>query len=329
MDSLEKIEVPISKLTCDHCLDEITGERAKVHVPFHATSVTVQGGEDFEPLTVTLDVRRISWRKQSASRYAATALVTVFCPCCERARDIQPYLEAPSILLTDLGTCRTCKGALELEEEEINYLDSGSGRWEVDVRANLVCRTCSINEAREAHIPIKSWDQFRQAANLQVSLTDSPSWTLTATRAEPVFISYSHKDARWLTRLQVHLKPLERLGTITLWDDTVLKPGANWREEIQQGLESAKAAILLISADFLASDFISNNELPPLLASASSRGVIILPIIVSPCRFAETKVLSQFQAVNPPSQPLSTMSRAKQEAIFVEVSKAIENACES
>jgi hypothetical protein len=326
MDSLKTIEVPISGLTCDECLDEMNHARAQVHVPFHATSVLVPGEEDLEPLTVTLDVRKISWRKQSAGRYAATALVTVFCPCCEKARDIQPYLEAPSILLTDIGKCRTCKRGLELEEEEINYQDAGSGHWEVDVRANLVCRACSVSEAREVRIPLESWDQFRQAGNLEVSLTDSPSWAEAAGPAKQVFISYSHKDSRWLERLQVHLKPLERLAAITRWDDTVIQPGANWQEEIRRGLEAAKVAVLLISADFLASDFINNNELPPLLASAKSKGVIILPVIVGPCRFAETKILSQFQAVNPPSQPLSALTKARQEAVFVKVAEAIEGA---
>jgi TIR domain len=329
MDSLNKIELPISELTCDDCRDEVTDERARIHVPFHATSVVVQGDDDLEPLTVTLDVSKISWRKQSAGRYVATATVTVSCPCCEKARDIQPYLEAPSILITNIGKCRTCKGNLEIEEEEINYLDSGSGHWKVDVRADLICRTCSTHEAREIYVPVKSWDEFGQAKELKVSLTDSPSRMEAATRAKQVFISYSHNDDRWLARLQVHLKPLERHGVIIRWDDTLIKPGTNWREEIQRGLESAKAAILLVSADFLASDFINNNELPPLLASAKFNGVIILPIIVSPCRFAETKALSQFQAVNPPSQPLSTMTKAKQEAVFVEVTKAVEKAFES
>lgn len=329
MDSLDKIEVLLSALTCGDCLNEMNHEREDILLPFHITKVIVQGDEDLEPLTVALDVRKISWRKESATRYIATALVTVFCPCCEKARDIQPYLEAPFVLLTDIGKCRTCKGSLELEKEEIDYADSGSGHWEVNVRADLVCRICSKNEPKELHIPVKSWDKFRQTGNLEVSFTDLTWRAETTVRTGKVFISYSHKDARWLERLRVHLKPLERLGAIKSWDDTIIKPGAKWREEILRGLESARVAILLISPDFLASDFINNNELPPLLASAKSHGVVILPVIVSPCRFAETKSLSQFQAVNSPSQPLSMLTRAKQEAIFVEVSKAVENAVES
>jgi len=144
-----------------------------------------------------------------------------------------------------------------------------------------------------------------------------------------IFISYSHKDKRWLERLKVHLKPLTQQKNVVLWDDTLIKPGAKWREEIKKGLTSTKVAILLVSADFLASDFITTRELPSLLAAAESEGAVILPVIVSPCRFKETESLSQFQAVNLPSQPLSAMTRDRQEAIFVKLAEAVEDTFKS
>jgi Mg-chelatase subunit ChlD len=141
-----------------------------------------------------------------------------------------------------------------------------------------------------------------------------------------VFISYSHADLGWLKRLQVHLKPLHRDGIISLWDDTRLTPGSQWRKEIQEALNRARIAVLLVSADFLASDFITTNELPPLLAAAEQRGTLILPLLVSPCRFEQTASLSRFQAVNPPSEPLIRMRKAKREEIFVKVSRLVEQA---
>lgn len=141
-----------------------------------------------------------------------------------------------------------------------------------------------------------------------------------------VFVSYSHADKTWLRRLQVHLKPLERLGSISLWDDTRLKPGSHWQREIEQELDQARVAVLLISADFLASDFITTNELPRLLAAAETRGTLILPIIVSPCRFGQTPSLSRFQAINAPSHPLVRMGRAGREEAFVAVADRIEAA---
>jgi hypothetical protein len=145
-----------------------------------------------------------------------------------------------------------------------------------------------------------------------------------SSKRNQIFISYSHKDSRWLQRLQIHLKPLERLGNISRWDDTSIEAGKKWRDEIKKAINVARVAVLLVSADFLASDFIANNELPPLLSAAENEGAVILSVIVSPCRFSHTEAISQFQAVNSPSQPLNLITKGRQEAIFVKVTEAIE-----
>ncbi|HEX8395343.1 MAG TPA: toll/interleukin-1 receptor domain-containing protein [Longimicrobium sp.] len=144
-----------------------------------------------------------------------------------------------------------------------------------------------------------------------------------------VFVSYSHVDTRWLERLRVHLKPLERQGVLALWDDGKITPGTRWRDEIRNALDHARVAVLLVTADFLASDFIAANELPPLLKSAEDRGTLVLPIIVKPCRFEQTEGLSCFQAVNSPSTPLVAVRSARREEVFVKVSRLIEDAFRS
>jgi cell division protein FtsZ len=141
-----------------------------------------------------------------------------------------------------------------------------------------------------------------------------------------VFISYSHRDRDWLDRLSIHLKPLIRDNSIELWDDTKIVVGSKWKDEIQKAINESSIAILLISANFLASDFITQNELPPLLEKAQSDGVIILPLIVSPCRFIQTKSISQFQAINDPTKPLIGVSLVDQENILLDVTKAVDAA---
>ncbi|MGB9181135.1 MAG: toll/interleukin-1 receptor domain-containing protein, partial [Pyrinomonadaceae bacterium] len=125
-----------------------------------------------------------------------------------------------------------------------------------------------------------------------------------------------------LNRLQIHLKPLAREGKVEVWNDTLLQPGTKWEEKIRQALTRAKVAVLLVSADFMASDFIAHEELSPLLVAAETDGAVILPVIISPSWFEKT-ALARFQAVNPPSKPLIRMSKARQEEIWLKVAEEI------
>ena len=141
-----------------------------------------------------------------------------------------------------------------------------------------------------------------------------------------VFICYSHANKKWLDRVRLHLRPLEREGLLELFDDSKIKVGARWREEIKAALDKAKVAVLLISADFLASDFIAENELPPLLKKAESGGATIIPVIVSPCGFLREKRLSGYQSVNDPSKSLESVTPSESEQILTELAEAVEKA---
>jgi hypothetical protein len=138
-----------------------------------------------------------------------------------------------------------------------------------------------------------------------------------------VLISYSHKDTRWLSRLVVHLRPIERAGLIDLWADTRTKAGEDWVKQIEAALAEASVAILLVSADFLASEFITSKELPAVLRKARLRDCKILPLIVAPCLFSHIRDLQQFQAVNSPERPLARMRRVDAEAALVKTAEAV------
>ena len=145
-----------------------------------------------------------------------------------------------------------------------------------------------------------------------------------ASRAPNVFISYSHTYVEFLDRLLVHLKPLEKNNQLELWVDTRLRAGDKWKKEIEKALERANVAILLVSADFLASDFITDNELPPLLRNAEERGTRVVPLIVKPCRFTRDKNLRVFQSVNDPKRALILLPAGQQELIYDQVAAEVE-----
>ncbi len=140
---------------------------------------------------------------------------------------------------------------------------------------------------------------------------------------DQVFISYSHKDKGWLDKLKTHLTPLQRDGTVSVWDDTIIKPGEIWKEEIKKALARAKVAVLLVSPDFLASKFIHENELPPLLEANRTEGLAILWIPVRSSHYTRT-VIAKYQAAHDPARPLSGMNRARQDSALVEIVKKIE-----
>lgn len=132
---------------------------------------------------------------------------------------------------------------------------------------------------------------------------------------EKVFVSYSHSDQSYLGDIQRHFKPFK--SHIDFWDDSRIKPGQNWKNEIRKAIAETKVAILLVSTDFLGSDFISTEELPPLLEAAEKEGAVILIVILKPCLFEEFDNLNQFQAMNPPNKPVSKMDDNEKEELLV------------
>jgi len=170
------------------------------------------------------------------------------------------------------------------------------------------------------------FSQVNQSEVLQefLQVLISPIATQGNGSQKSVFVSYSHKDAHWLERLEVHLKPLIRNEKLDLWHDQKIQSGQIWKAEIDKALQNASAAILLISADFLASDFIASEELPDLLEKAEKKGTKIIPVIVAPARFEES-VLSRFQSSNQPCKPLSIMTKPEAEAALVKISRDVES----
>ena len=140
-------------------------------------------------------------------------------------------------------------------------------------------------------------------------------------------IIYSGHDKRALDELHAHLDHYALSQGVEYWDDTKIPPGAKWREEIQKALKSAAIAILLVSPEFLASRFITRNELPPLLKAAEEEGVTILCVILRDSLFQDSNI-RVFQSVNPPSNPLSEMGRGKRDTVWVKVARAVKQCLE-
>ena len=102
-------------------------------------------------------------------------------------------------------------------------------------------------------------------------------------QAKAIFFSYSHKDESLRDELETHLKLLQRQGIISVWHDRKILPSTEWDGEIDVNLERAKIILLLISADFIASDYCWDKEVKRALERHEKREAVVIPIALRKC----------------------------------------------
>lgn len=139
-----------------------------------------------------------------------------------------------------------------------------------------------------------------------------------------VFICCSQKDKDWLEDLQTFLEPLRRNHKIDIWDETKIPPGSDWREEVKTALTKAKVAVLLVSKDFIASDFIATQVLPSLLEQAQKE-VTILWVYLKAC-LVEEEEFTRYQPAYDATRAVASLPEAQQDEALTEISRAISKA---
>lgn len=135
-----------------------------------------------------------------------------------------------------------------------------------------------------------------------------------------VFISYAHEDSHFKDELQNHLKILERKGVIDIWSDRSIQPGSYWSEEIEKHITEANIILLLISSDFLASEYCYEKELSIALNMHDNGKGIVIPIIVRSCLWEES-VISKLQTL--PSEGKPVQDWPDKDRVWLDVTKGI------
>lgn len=120
-----------------------------------------------------------------------------------------------------------------------------------------------------------------------------------------VFIAYSREDERYKTKIIKHLSVLKRNRKIQNWHDGLIQPGTRWEDQITSNLENAKIILLLISVDFLASDYCYEKEMQIALNRHKQKQAIVIPIIVRPCDWKDSPI-GKLQAIPKDGIPLSS-----------------------
>lgn len=119
------------------------------------------------------------------------------------------------------------------------------------------------------------------------------------------FISYSHQDVDALKRLHVHLANLRREGRVNTWFDREILAGNVLDDEISQQLEAADLFLLLVSPDFIASNYCVEREMQRALERHDAGEAQVVPIIIEPCEWAAMPELRRLKAVPKDGVPVS------------------------
>ncbi len=152
-----------------------------------------------------------------------------------------------------------------------------------------------------------------------VTYTD-PSSNNRSDKVE-IFFSYSHKDEDLRDELATHLSILERNGIISGWHDRLIEAGEEWENHIDERMNSARVVLLLVSSDFIASNYCWNVEVKRAMERHKEGEACVVPVILRPVNW-RTAPFGKLQALPKDAKPVTTWSN--RDEAFLNISKGIE-----
>jgi hypothetical protein len=138
-----------------------------------------------------------------------------------------------------------------------------------------------------------------------------------------IFISYSHRDEKLRHELETHLSLLRRQGVINAWHDRMVPAGTEWADQIDEHLESAAIILLLISPDFMASDYCYETEMTRAIERHEARQACVIPVILRASDW-KSAPFGKLQALPKDGKPI--MSWPDRDEAFLDVAQGIRTA---
>jgi len=118
---------------------------------------------------------------------------------------------------------------------------------------------------------------------------------LVSRTAVPVFCASAQTDDAYRQQLENHLSTLIQRGYITFWHNQQIRPGDNLKDTIETHLSQASIILLLISADFLASDFWQGPAMQRVLQRQQEHSARLIPIVIRPCDWQDQLICKPWQ----------------------------------
>lgn len=154
--------------------------------------------------------------------------------------------------------------------------------------------------------------------DLSTGLT--PEHSIAPAQPATIFISYSHADEKHREQLEKHLSPLRHQGLVDVWHDRKIIGGMSWKKEIDQQLESSDIVLMLISADFVSSDYCYGVEMERALQRHKEGTAIVVPIMLRPVSYSGLP-FADLQMLPKDAKPISEWRT--RDAAWTSIAKAL------
>jgi hypothetical protein len=141
-----------------------------------------------------------------------------------------------------------------------------------------------------------------------------------------LFYSYSHKDEELRNQLETHLALLRRQGFIHQWHDRRIGAGQEWAGAIDVNLESAQIILLLVSADFIASDYCYEQEMARAIERHEAGEACVIPVILRAVDWTDAP-FAKLQALPKDGKPVTAW--VDRDAAWLDVARGIRKAVEA
>ena len=228
---------------------------------------------------------------------------------CECGNDCTVYYRP---LLEEGYQCVECEKKYSVE----TVVDKADILYEIDKNAVMEYK----QELTDFKSRIRKFAEYKKRANRKILVDVEQTEEEQSMKEISVFLSYSHKDEEYKNELDKHLTPLRKNGKISTWNDRKLLPGSRLDETIKEELRKSDIIILLVSADFINSNYCYETEMKQAIEKAKRGECNIIPVIVRPCMWEETP-LKDFLLLPKDGKPISKYED-KDEA-YLEVARGL------
>jgi TIR domain/Effector-associated domain 11 len=189
----------------------------------------------------------------------------------------------------------------------VNFTDSKIERNRIE----SAVKSLIDNELAFSKIPVTE----------NITVLEPMLYTQNTSKSVKVFISYSKKDNELREELATHLASLRRRNKATIWDDRHIIGGELWDETIKSKLQESNIILFLVSANFIATDYIWDYEIPIAEEQRRKGESRVIPIILKPCQWTKLDFAKQ-QALPSKGLPISTF--LDRDTAWLEVIEGIE-----